>query len=142
VRSRDSWCRIARAATDAVVADPRWAKLALDATGALADGPALVATLDRLAAARTVDHDAIAAAAPALARLRPEHLGEVSATLAVHHDAGVRRIAVIALGLDAAGGRGWTAPRRALLATLRHDADLTVAGAAARLWPPREDDVR
>ena len=142
VRSRDSWCRIARAATDAVIADPRWAKLALDATGALADGPALVATLDRLAAARTVDHDAIAAAAPALARLRPEHLGEVSATLAVHHDAAVRRIAVIALGLDAAGGRGWTAPRRALLATLRHDADLTVAGAAARLWPPREDDVR
>lgn len=141
VRSRASWQRLARAAAATVIADPRWAKLAIDATAALADGPALLAILDRLATTHALDHDAILAAGAGLARLRPEHLGDVAATLAVHHDPAVRRIAVLAVALDATAGRGWTAPRRALLATLRGDTDLAVAGAAARLWPPREDDV-
>lgn len=141
VRSRASWQLLARAAAEAVVADPRWAKLAIDATASLADGPALVAMIERLAAAGAVDTDAIIAAGAGLARVRPEHLIDAVAGLAAHAAPAVRRIAVAGLALDAGPGRGWTAPRRALLAALRADREPSVAGAAARLWPPREDDV-
>jgi hypothetical protein len=37
-------------------------------------------------------------------------------------------------------GRGWTAVRLTTLARLRADASPDVAGAAARLWPLREQD--
>jgi hypothetical protein len=52
----------------------------------------------------------------------------------------IRRIAVFALAHDARPGRGWTAARLAQLARLRGDPSPAVAGAAARLWPPREQD--
>jgi hypothetical protein len=52
----------------------------------------------------------------------------------------VRRIAVAALAHDARAGRGWTPARLAQLARLRADQVADVAGAAARLWPPRELD--
>jgi hypothetical protein len=37
-------------------------------------------------------------------------------------------------------GTGWTEIRLAQLARLRRDPSPEVAGAAARLWPPREHD--
>ena len=46
----------------------------------------------------------------------------------------------MALIADAGPGRGWTPERLAALAALRADPSPTVAGAAARAWPPREDD--
>lgn len=140
VRSRDSWQRLARAAAEVAIVDPRWAKLAIDATAALADGPALVAVVERVAAARALDVDAHQAAVAAFARLRPAHLEATVAALVGHADPAVRRVAVAGLAVDAGGGRGWTPARRERLAVLRLDADPAVAGAAARLWPPREDD--
>ncbi|MEZ4399638.1 MAG: hypothetical protein R3B06_06450 [Kofleriaceae bacterium] len=140
VRSRASWQHLARAAAEAVIGDRRWANLAIDATAALADGPALVAVLARVAAIDAVDVDAVAAARAGLGRLRPEELSATVATLAGHPHPGLRRIAVAGLTRDAGAGRGWTPDRLTLLAALRADAEPSVAGAAARVWPPREDD--
>lgn len=140
IRSRDSWRRCARALTEVALRDRRWGALAIDAIAAVALVDELVAVVERLAADGGLDVDAQLAAQRGLATLPPEQWREARTALAVSHHPAARRVAVWALAQDAGRGRGWTRERRAALAALRADADDAVAGAAARLWPPREDD--
>ena len=140
VRSRASWQACARALAEVAADDPRWSALAVTATGALVDPAALTAMLARLAGAGALDHDALVAAGPAVATIRDEDRAALRAALAASPHAAVRRVAVMALAADAGPGRGWTPERLAALAALRADPSPTVAGAAARAWPPREDD--
>jgi len=136
IRARASW-RLAAAALEAAASrDPRWSELAVRASAARAIGADLVATLDRV----PLDLDASLAARDAIIRLDDDELeATVDALIASKH-ASVRRVAVAALAHDARSGRGWTAPRLAQLARLRADPSPDVAGAAARVWPPREQD--
>jgi len=80
------------------------------------------------------------AARAAIEKLDDEALATTVAALVSSARPEVRRIAVFALAHDARSGRGWTPPRLAQLAQLRRDPSPEVAGAAARLWPPREQD--
>lgn len=136
IRSRASW-RAAAAELEAVASrDPRWATLAVQASGARAIANDFAATLERVA----LDLDASLAASAAVAKLDDDDLDATVAALAASARPAVRRIAVAALEHAARPGRGWTATRLALLARLRADPAPDVAGAAARLWPPREQD--
>jgi len=137
IRSRASWLGAARELEAAALRDPRWAEVAVRAAGARAIAAELVATLERLAA---LDFDAQVAAGVAIHALRDEDLDATTTALAASRHAPVRRVAVTALAHAARSGRGWTAERLALLAALRGDRTPEVAGAAARLWPPREQD--
>ncbi len=140
VRARASWKACARALAKVAAGDPRWSALAVTATGALAEPAPLAAMLEGLGARGALDHDALAAAGPAVASIRDEDRAALLAALAASAHAEVRRVAVLALIADADAGGGWTPARLATLAALRADPAPTVAGAAARVWPPREDD--
>src|SRR5207244_230732 len=94
--------------------------------------------------ARAAEND-IAALADTFAALRADPRAfVVAASVVCQHDlrsrAGWRRVAVAALDHAARPSRGWTAERLAVLAKLRADHAPEVAGAAARVWPPREQD--
>lgn len=136
VRTRASWRRAAALLVDVALGDPRWSAVAIQAAAARANGRDLVATIERA----TLDHDATAAAITAIAQLDDRELAAAVAALIASPSASVRRIAVGALAHDARASRGWTDTRRAQLARLRGDPSPDVAGAAARLWPPREQD--
>ncbi|MBL8718013.1 MAG: hypothetical protein JNL79_18685 [Myxococcales bacterium] len=138
VRARRSHRHAAAALEKVALRDPRWSKLAVEASAARVLAGELVATLERLAEAGALDVDAAIAARDAVATLREEDLEATTAALGASRHAIVRRIAVWALERDAGPGRGWTPPRLALLDRLRSDAAAEVAGAAERVWPPRE----
>lgn len=140
VRSRRSYLLAARALEEAALRDPRFGVVAVDASAARLSAAELVATLSRLAGDGGLDVDAALSARAAIARLREEELEAAVDALARSPHAALRRLAVTALERDAGHGRGWTAARLTRLATLRADRAAEVAGAAARLWPPREDD--
>jgi hypothetical protein len=136
IRGRASW-RLAAAELVAVASrDPRWSAIAIQAEGARAIADDLVATLERVA----IDLDASLAARAAIAQVVDDDLDRTVESLAASAQPAVRRIAVFALEHAARPGRGWTPPRLALLGRLRADLAPEVAGAAARLWPPREQD--
>jgi cellulose synthase operon protein C len=136
IRSRASWRRAAVELEAVASRDPRWSALAVRACAVRAVANDLVATLERVA----LDLDASLAARTAIAMLDDDDLDGAASALAASARPGVRRVAVFALEHAARPGRGWTAPRLALLARLRADPSSDVAGAAARLWPPREQD--
>lgn len=136
LRSRASWRAITAEIVAATIADPRLTPIALAMAARRAIAADYVATLE----AAPLDADAITAAIAGLAALHPSELGATVATLAASARPEVRRIAVAALALDAAPARGWTDERLDRLRALRADPSSLVAGAAARLWPPREQD--
>lgn len=140
VRSRRSWQLAARALEEAALRDARWSVVAVDAAASRGLATDLVAALSRLAEAHALDVDAVLSARVALAKLREEELEATVDALTRSPHAALRRLAVTALERDAGQGRGWTAARLGQLASLRGDPAAEVAGAAARLWPPREDD--
>ncbi|HEU0036360.1 MAG TPA: hypothetical protein VFQ53_37365 [Kofleriaceae bacterium] len=140
IQSRASWRRAATALEVVALRDPRWSPIAIQAASVRAIASELVAAIGNVATAGALDHDAMTQAIAAVAAVRDDDLEATVAALAASEHAGVRRIAVAALEHDARSGRGWSKPRLALLATLRRDAAAEVAGAAARVWPPREDD--
>ena len=133
VRGRASWRMLAGVLETAAARDPRWSALAIQAAAARRE---LAAALERV----PLDVDASTAALAAIAGLDDDELAGVVAALVASARPAVRRIAVAALAHDAREGRGWTATRLAQLARLRADPVAEVAGAAARLWPPREQD--
>jgi len=138
IRSRDSWRRVAAAIEEVAGRDRRWYPLAITAAGAHRDGSGLVASLTGLAGGGPLDVDALLAARAAVDAIDPDQLADATTRLAGAPSADLRRVAVWALARDAGPGRGWHDHRLALLAALRADPDPAVAGAAARLWPPRE----
>lgn len=136
VRSRTSW-RLAATELERVARrDPRWSTVAIQAAAARAIASELLETLGTV----PFDLDAALAARAAIHALRDEDLDAAVIALAASPRPELRRLAVSALEHDARPGRGWTAARLAVLAALRADHSPDVAGAAARLWPPREDD--
>ncbi|MEO8706629.1 MAG: hypothetical protein ABI867_41775, partial [Kofleriaceae bacterium] len=136
IKSRASWRRAARELETVAARDPRWSMIAVQAAGARCVADELVVTLAKV----TLDLDASLAAAAAVRALRDDDLELTVAALVVSPLPSVRRIAVFALQHDARPGRGWTASRLAQLQRLRDDPSPEVAGAAARVWPPREAD--
>ncbi len=138
VRARRSHRDAAAALETIALRDPRWSKIAVDASAARAIAGDLLVTLERLAEAGALDIDATIAARDAVAAVREEELESTTMALGASRHAIVRRIAVWALERDAGPGRGWTPPRLALLGRLRSDPVAEVAGAAERVWPPRE----
>ena len=136
IRSRASWRRAATELEAVALRDRRWAVVAIQAAAARVQPAELVATIER----GPLDVDAIAAARIAIERLDDDQLAGAVAALVGGDRPEVRRVAVFALAHDARPGRGWTELRLAQLARLRRDPSPEVAGAAARLWPPREHD--
>jgi hypothetical protein len=136
VRSRSSWRLAARELVTAARRDPRWSALAIQAAASQRDASELVAALEEI----PLDVDAALAARTAVTQLLDDELEGAVASLIASRRPEVRRIAVWALEHDARSGRGWTAARLAQLARLRADPSPDVAGAAARVWPPREVD--
>ncbi len=136
IRSRASWWMAADELAAVARRDPRWSMIAVQA----ALGRRLAAHLTAAIEQVPIDLDAALAARAAIIALPDEEIEEAVATLAASRRPEVRRLAVWALEHDARPGRGWTPPRLELLARLRADPSPDVAGAAARLWPPREMD--
>ncbi|HWM85399.1 MAG TPA: hypothetical protein VNO33_06160, partial [Kofleriaceae bacterium] len=136
IRSRASWWLAAEQLADAGRRDPRWSVLVIQAAAGRLVAGHLIAAIEQV----PLDLDAALAARAAIAVLPDEEIEEAVAGLAASRRPEVRRVAVWALEHDARPGRGWTPPRLALLARLRADPSPDVAGAAARLWPPREQD--
>jgi cellulose synthase operon protein C len=136
VHSRASWGRAADELAAVARRDPRWSVLAIRAAASRRDAGALVAAIESV----PLDVDAAVAAQSAVALLRDEELEAAIAGLAGSRRPDVRRVAVSALERDARPGRGWTPARLEMLARLRADPSPEVAGAAARVWPPREQD--
>ena len=112
----------------------------MQATLARARAGDVVEVVNALADQGWLDHDALSAAIAGLATLRDQDLPATVAALCASAAPRARRVAVAALAHDARPGRGWSQVRLAQLAALRADPDPEVAGAAARLWPPREQD--
>ncbi|MBI2392016.1 MAG: hypothetical protein HYV09_20660 [Deltaproteobacteria bacterium] len=140
IRARRSHRLAATALESVALRDARWSAIAIRAAGRRANASELVETLARVAGSNAFDVDAAMAAREAVNELREEDLEATVDALASSPHAELRRVAVWALERDAAPARGWTDRRLALLARLRRDRSAAVAGAAARLWPPREDD--
>ncbi|MBP6840168.1 MAG: hypothetical protein KA190_22915 [Kofleriaceae bacterium] len=140
VHSRRSWQRAADELVAVSRRDPRWAVIAVQATLARARAGDVVEVVNALADQGWLDHDALSAAIAGLATLRDQDLPATVAALCASAAPRARRVAVAALAHDARPGRGWSQVRLAQLAALRADPDPEVAGAAARLWPPREQD--
>ncbi|HET9621574.1 MAG TPA: hypothetical protein VFP84_09425, partial [Kofleriaceae bacterium] len=136
IRARASWRAIAAQLVTAAVADPRLTPITLRVAARRAHPADFVATL----ATAPLDADALSAALSALPSFDADTLPALVAALASSPRPELRRLAVAALTLDAAPARGWTATRLAQLTALRADPSPLVAGAAARLWPPREHD--
>ena len=136
LRQRASWRLAATELEAAALRDRRWAAVAIQAAGARVQPAELVAMIQRV----PLDLDASLAARVAIEKLDDDALADVVAALVDSARPEVRRIAVFALAHDARPGRGWTPARLAQLAQLRRDPSPEVAGAAARLWSPREDD--
>jgi hypothetical protein len=136
LRARASWRLAGEQLQAAALHDPRWSSIAIAAAAARRTAHDLLAAV----AAAPLDLDAALAFRAALATLPDDELEPLVAGLVPSRSPAARRLAVFALEHDARPGRGWTAPRLAHLTTLRTDPDPSVAGAAARLWPPREQD--
>jgi hypothetical protein len=140
IPGRRSWIEAAAALAEVAMRDPRWSVLAVEAMAARREPAGLLRTLEALADKSALDVDASFAARDAVTKLRDEDLDPFAeATIASERPA-VRRVAVWAVAHAARPGRGWTESRRQWLARLRADRSAEVAGAAARVWPPREDD--
>jgi len=133
---RASWHGAARQFEPAARRDARLAVLAIRAAASRRLAPDLIAAIETT----PLDHDALTAAVAAIPTLRDDDLDGAAHALATSRIVGARRVAVAALGHSARASRGWTAARLALLAKLRADDAAEVAGAASRLWPPRELD--
>lgn len=136
IRTRASWRAAASQLVDAALGDPRWSVVAIQAAGARAVAADLVTTIELA----PLDLDASVAAIAAITQLDDHELAAAVTALIASPRAEVRRVAVSALAHDARAERGWTDTRLAQLARLRRDPSPLVAGAAARLWPPREHD--
>jgi hypothetical protein len=136
LESRASWRLAARHLEAAALRDPRLSAVAIQAAATRRTAADLRAVLE----AAPIDLDAALAARAAITALPDDELPPLVAALAGSRAAALRRLGVWALEHDARPGRGWTAARLAQLAALRADPDPSVAGAAARLWPPREQD--
>ncbi len=136
IRSRASWWLAADELASAARRDPRWSVLAIQAAGGRLVAGHLTAAIEQV----PLDVDATIAARAAIVALPDEEIEEAVAALAASRRPEVRRVGVWALEHDARPGRGWTPPRLELLARLRADPSPDVAGAAARVWPPREQD--
>lgn len=140
VRARASWETFAAAALDVVARDPRHGALAVRCAGSIARRDTWTATLERLASAGALGADALAEVRVHLGKLPREEGLPLALELARSPHAPVRHAAVTALAHDAERDRGWDDARLALLRALRADADVSVAAAAARVFPPRELD--
>jgi hypothetical protein len=136
IHSRGSWWLAADELAAVARRDPRWSVLAVQAALGRRRAAHLTAAIEQV----PIDLDAALAARAAIIALPDEEIEEAVAALAASGRPEVRRLAVWALEHDARPGRGWTPPRLALLARLRADPSPDVAGAAARVWPPREMD--
>lgn len=136
LRARANWQRIGDVAAHVALRDPRWSTLAIEVVAACCDARAVVTILDHA----PLDVDAMVAARTAIERLPDDDLDDTLAVLAASQRPELRRIAVWTLERAARPGRGWTPDRLGYLARLRDDPNPAVAGAAARVWPPREQD--
>lgn len=140
VRTRASWTGFAEAVLRVVEKDRRWGVLAVRCAGAIAKRDVWLTTLGQLSASAMLDGDALEEVRLHLARIPRDEALPLAKDLSASVHPPVRRAAVAVLAHDAATDRGWTEERLALLRTLRQDPHPSVSGAAARVFPPREND--
>lgn len=140
----DPWARAsweqALAALEAVLDRPGWQPLRVRAARSR-DIPRLVELAAELADRGTLDRDVVDELRAVLSRWSNSNALSALASRLIHHaHPEARRLALWAVVTDA-GARGWSEERLAQLARVRADPDPGVAGAAARVFPPREKDV-
>ena len=119
--------------------DPTLATLFLRAVATRQDPEAWAKAIETLSAKRWLDGDGVALAAASAAVLLEKELEPVVSRFVAHDDPAVRRIALSVLEI-VVGAKGWSPERTQLLRRLRDDSSAWVAGAAAVVWPPREED--
>jgi hypothetical protein len=139
VRSRALWKGVAAAAERALRDDPHMVALLIRCAAAHHTPSAYAAFLVALSKAEGgLSHDATVAALGTFAALPGAALEGFTLTLLKSPYADARRLALGALLLDAAPGRGWTPERIAQLKLLQQDPSPKVAGPAQAVFPPRE----
>lgn len=138
VRSHAAWRLAMEAAEKAVSHDPALVPLRLRCAVAWQEPPSLAALIVSLGEASALSFDALEECRAALQSVSVDALENFESTLAASSNPEVRRLAVHALVRDAGPGRGWTPARLARLARYQQDGAWVVAGAAQRVFPPRE----
>jgi hypothetical protein len=140
VRARALWAGVAAAGERALADDPLLTSLTVRCAAAHRDPTSYAAALNALCAARggALSHDATADALASFAAIPPKGLQPLIDGLIDSPHPSARRLALGALLLNAAPGRGWTPSRLALLARLQRDPAPEVAGPAQLVFPPRE----
>ncbi len=138
VRSHVAWRLAMEAAERAVSHDPTLTPLRLRCAVAWQEPSPLAALIVSLGEAGALSADALEECRAAVQSVPFDALEAFETTLAASVNPEVRRLAVHALARDAGPGRGWTPERLARLARYQHDSASVVAGAAQRVFPPRE----
>lgn len=139
VRSRRSWS-LAAAALERALEHPEWQPLRVRAALAHREDGELGSFIARLADEGALGHDVVEELRSGMRPLEGRSLAPVVARLAEHESVAARLLALRALELDVEK-RGWSEKRLGQLAKLRTDPSPEVAGAAKRVFPPREKDV-
>lgn len=139
ITTRRSWMLMVGAVERVAASDPKLATLFLRAVATRQDREAWAKAIETLSAKRWLDGDGVAQAAASSSALVEKDLEPVVTRFVAHEDPAVRRIALSVLE-TVVGAKGWSPERTQLLRRLRDDSSAWVAGAAAVVWPPREDD--
>ncbi len=136
--TRAVWTQAARAAETALADDERLATLRVQVAGAWRTPSEWAFEVRRLGELGPLGADVMEAVAARVRGLPVGSLRAVTEGWTESPAAEVRRAALWALERDAGPGRGWTPERLAALQALQADVDPLVAGAARRVFPPRE----
>lgn len=139
VTTRESWRLMASALERVASGDARLASLQLRAVASRDDRDAWVATIKALSRAGRLAGDVVPAAMATASGLAKDELEPVLEGLVADEDPNVRRVG-LALLQRIVADKGWSPERAKVLGGLRSDPVPWLAGAAALLWPPREDD--
>ena len=142
VKQRASLSAAARAAEAALAHEPRAIDLYIHLGASHRDATSLVGFLCSLEGRGALGHSALDAMRSVVqtARAADDPWARTHIETLLHAGPGCRRAALWVLERCVAE-HGWTRELRAILGQARADADIDVANAAWRLFPPREDDV-
>ncbi len=138
LRTREVWLQAAEAVEKALEPDPRLSPQRVHCAGLWrldTDWATRVAAMGEVG---PLGHDTLAAVATVVATLPVASLGAITEMWKVSPSPELRRAAVWCLERDAGPGRGWTPERLERLKELQGDPSPLVAGAARRVFPPRE----
>lgn len=138
LRTRASWTQAAAAAERALEGDARLTALRVRCAAAWREPDDWAAWVQSLVESGASDVDVMGCVSAGMQLVPTAALRGLTERWAASASPALRRAAVWCLERDAGPGRGWTPERLARLEALQADGSAEVAGAARRVFPPRE----